>query len=141
MFDLKEIFKTLGLPLALVAVIVAVLAWVGVDVERLQAIAAALVGLQLCVSFLVDVLKYAGVIEPGQSGKWSAAINLVVMVGIAVYLKWFPAFDIMAMDAQIMQVVKLLIPVFAYVTQIIGTKAVHKVADKYGLTFSFYSFG
>jgi len=43
MFDLKEIFKTLGLPLALVAVIVAVLAWIGVDVEQLQAIAAGLV--------------------------------------------------------------------------------------------------
>ena len=73
---LEDIFKTLGLPLALVAVIVAFLAWVGLALEQLYVVVASLVGLQVFLSFLIDVLKYAGVVNAGTSGKWSAVFNI-----------------------------------------------------------------
>ena len=134
---LEDVFKTLGIPRALVAVIVALLAWAGLTLEQLYVVAAALVGLQLFGSFLIDVLKYAGVVDAGTSGKWSAAFNLVTLIGVAIWLKLFPSFDIYAADSQLFELAKVLGLVFTYVTQIIGTKAVHKVAASYNLTPTF----
>ena len=125
---LEEILKTLGLPLALVGVIVAFLAWAGLTLDELYVVAASLVGLQLFLSFLIDVLKYVGVVTQGTSGRWSAVFNLVTLIGVALWLKLFPAFDIHAVDGQLLELAKVLSLVFAYITQIIGTKAVHKVA-------------
>ena len=134
---LEDIFKTLGLPLALVAVIVAFLAWVGLTLEQLYVVVASLVGLQVFLSFLIDVLKYAGVVNAGTSGKWSAVFNLVALIGVAAWLKFFPNFDIYAADAQLLELAKVLALVFAYITQIIGTKAVHTVALSKGIGVTF----
>lgn len=134
---LEDILKTLGLPLALVAVIVALLAWVGLTLEQLYAVAASLVGLQLFISFLIDLLKYVGVVNAGTSGKWSAVFNLGTLIGVAVWLKFFPDFDINAVDLQLLEFAKTLIVVFAYVTQIIGTRAVHRVAVSKGVGVTF----
>jgi multisubunit Na+/H+ antiporter MnhG subunit len=134
---IENILKTLGLPLALVAVIVAFLAWAGLTLDELYVVAASLIGLQLFLSFLIDVLKYAGVVNAGTSGKWSAVFNLVTLIGVAFWLKLFPSFDIHAVDAQLFELAKVLSLVFAYITQIIGTKAVHKVAVSKGLAPTF----
>ena len=134
---LEDILKTLGLPLALVAVIVAFLAWAGLTLDELYVVAASLVGLQLFLSFLVDVLKYVGVVNEGTSGYWSAGFNLITLIGVAFWLKLFPTFDIHAVDSQLFDLAKVLSLVFAYITQIIGTKAVHKVAASKGLTPTF----
>lgn len=128
---LEDIFKTLGLPLALVAVIAAFLTWVGLSLDQLYAVVASLVGLQLLISFLIDVLKWAGVIDAGMSGRWSAAINLVTLIGVALWLKFLPTVDIHVVDNQILELAKVLGIVFAYITQIIGTKAVHQVRKYY----------
>jgi hypothetical protein len=133
--DLKTIFKTLGLPFALIAVIVALLAWAGLDIGQIEIVAASLIGLQLAISFLIDVLKYAGVVDDGAAGKWSAGFNLAALVGVAVWMKFYPAFDIHSLDAQIGELAKLLGLIFAYITQMIGTKAVHRFSvEKLGIT-------
>ena len=124
--DLKTIFKTLGLPLALVAVIVALLAWAGLDINEITTVAVSLLGLQLATSWLIDVLKYAGVVDDGTAGKWSAAFNLLTLAGVAVWMKFYPEFDIHSLDNQIGELAKLLGLIFAYITQMIGTKAVHR---------------
>lgn len=133
MFDLKKIFQTLGLPLALVGVVVALLAWVGLTLDELAAVAVALVGLQLMQSFIIDLLKYLGVVDDGTAGKWSAVFNLVTLIGVGFYMKFFPAFDIHAVDGKLLELANLLIYVFAYVTQIVGTKHFHSAAQGYGL--------
>ena len=58
--ELKEVFKTLGIPLALVAVIIALLAWAGLTLDQLYVVTASLVGLQLCQALLIDALKDLG---------------------------------------------------------------------------------
>jgi hypothetical protein len=138
--EIESAFKTLGIPLALVAVIVALLAWAGLTLEQLYVVAAALVGLQLFGAFLIDALKYAGVVNSGTSGKWSAVFNLVTLIGVAVWINFFPTFDIYAADQQLLELAKVLGLVFAYVTQIIGTKAVHQVAASNGVGYSFQLF-
>lgn len=124
--DLKTIFKTLGLPLAMIAVIVALLVWAGLDIDEITAVAVSLVGLQLAVAFLVDVLKYAGVVDDGTAGKWSAGFNLLTLAGVAFWMKFYPTFDIHSLDNQIGELAKLLGLIFAYITQMIGAKAVHR---------------
>jgi hypothetical protein len=126
-FDLSTIFKTLGLPLLLVGVIVALLVAIGSPLEQITPIAASLVGLQLLLSLLIDVLKYAGVVDAGTSGKWSAGLNLLTLIGVVVWLKLYPTFDIYALDTQLLELGKVLTLVFAYITQLIGTKAIHQV--------------
>jgi hypothetical protein len=126
----EDIFKTMGIPLALVAVIVALLAWAGLTLDQLYIVAASLVGLQLMISVLIDVLKYAGVVNDGTSGKWSAGFNLLTLIGVAIWLKLFPTFDIYAVDAQLLSLAKILIMIIAYITQMVGTKAVHKVSAR-----------
>jgi hypothetical protein len=133
MFDLKEIFKALRLPLGLVAVIVALLAWVGLTIDQLVTVATSLIGLQLVLSVLIDVLKYVGVVNAGSAGKWSAAFNLVTLIGVAVYLKLFPGIDIYAVDNQLLELGKVLVIVFTYITQIIGTKAFHASTRMMGM--------
>jgi hypothetical protein len=125
MFDIKSIFKALGLPFGLIGVIVALLAWIGLSLDDLVAVAVTLVGLQLLLSFVIDVCKYVGLVDDGTSGKWSAAFNLLTLIGVAVWLKFFPSVDIHAIDNQIAELAKLLIYIFTYVTQLIGTKRVH----------------
>lgn len=122
---LEDIFKTLGLPLALVAVIVALLAWAGLTLEQLYVVVGSLVGFQLFGAFVVDVFKYVGVVDPNTSGKWSAAFQLFALVIVATWLKLFPSFDIYGADAQFAEFIKVVSLVFAYVTQVTGAKAAH----------------
>jgi len=137
---LEDVFKTLGIPLALVAVVAALLAWAGMTLDQLYVVVGSMVGLQLLGAFLVDVLKYVGVVDPETSGKWSAGFQLISLVGVAVYLKLFPTFDVHAVDSHLLEFVKVASLVFAYVTQIIGAKAVHSVALSKIKGFSFYEF-
>ncbi len=137
---LDEIFKALGIPLALVAVVASLLAWAGLTLDQLYVVVGSLIGLQLLGAFLVDVLKYVGVVDPETSGKWSAGFQLVSLVGVAVWLKLFPTYDVNAVDAQLLEFVKVASLVFAYVTQIIGAKAVHSVALSKIKGFSFYNY-
>lgn len=125
MYELKDIFKKLSIPLGLVAVIVAALAMFGLTLEQLVAVAVSLVGLQLLQSFFIDLLKWVGVVDDNAAGKWSAVFNLATLLGVGAWLKLFPTVDIYAIDKQIFELSKVLVYVFAYVTQIIGTKQWH----------------
>lgn len=134
---LEGIFKTLGIPLALIAVIVALLAWAGLTLEQIYTVALSLVGLQLLGVFVVDALKRVGAVAPGAAGVWSAGFQLGTLILTAVYLKFFPTFDIHAADLQLYEFVKVLSLVFAYVVQIRGAQAVYNYAKANGLAYSF----
>lgn len=136
-YDLKTIFKTLGWPLGMVGVIIAVLIWIGLTPEQLITVALSLVGLQLMQAFIIDVLKYVGVVDDGTAGKWSAVFNLLTLGLVVVWLKFFPLFDIYALDKQLLELAKLLMLIFAYVTQIIGTRQMHKAAVLAGVGVTF----
>lgn len=120
---LESIVKTLGLPLGIVAVIVALLGLFGLDADQITGVAITLVGAQLCVTLSVNVLKWTGLISDGTSGKWSAVFNAAILVGVTVQMKFFPAFDLVGLDAQLGEFARVAGVVFLYVTQVAGSKA------------------
>jgi len=128
--DLGNILKTLGLPVGLVVVFSAVLALFGVSLDTVLATAASLVGLWLVIGVVIDVLKLFGVVNDGTSGKWSAALNLVALAGIAVTLGLKPTFDFPAFDLQLITVAKFATLLLGYIAQMVGTKAVHTVTTQ-----------
>jgi hypothetical protein len=135
--NLKTIFETLKLPIGLVLVISALLAWAGLSEEYIYTVAGSLVGFQLLGFVLIDALKYAGVIQPGDAGKWSAVYNLIVLIGVTAWLGFAPSFDISGFDAQVYELAKVLGIILAYVSQLTGTKGFHLLASRAGVTYSF----
>lgn len=128
--DLKKLFAELGLPLGLIAVFGAVLTMFGVSLDRVVEIAGGLVGIWLCVGLLIDVLKYTGVIVDDSAGRWSAAINLVVLAGIAFVLATDPEFDFTNIDAQFVTLAQFVALVFGYIVNVVGAKGAHGVLAK-----------
>lgn len=130
-FDLENTLKTLGWPLGLIAVFSSVLLLFGVQLDTVLTIAYSMVGAQAIIALVIDVLKYADVITDGVAGKWSAALNLLGLAGIAVGLGLNPAFDFPRLDASLLIVAQFGSLVFAYIVQIAATKHFH----------NFYAYG
>ena len=123
--DLKELLKALGLPVGLVALFAAILGLLGMDLDKVLLIVEGLAGTFTLIALLINILKWAGVVNDGTAGKWSAMLNLIVIVAVSVVFKFFPAFDFGSLDVQIAEFAKVAGVVFAYIIQIIGSKQVH----------------
>jgi hypothetical protein len=123
--DLNKILTSLGLPLGLTAVFVAVFALFGVSFDKVLVVAGQMLGLQLLIAVLINVLKVAGVVDDGTAGKWNAAINLLSLFGIGVALGLNPSFDFSSVDAQLTDIAKFAALALAYIVQIAGTKSMH----------------
>lgn len=124
--NLEQILKTLGWNVGLIAVFASVLALFGVSLDQALGIAGVMAGLQALIALGIDILKWAGVVSDGTSGKWSAALNLAGLAFIAFTLAVNPEFDFIALDAQFVDIAKFLTLVFGYFVQVAGTKFVHK---------------
>ena len=130
--DLGKFLTTLGWNVGLVTVFGAVLSLFGVSLDQVLTIALSMVGFQLLISLCINVLKWAGVINDGTAGKWSAALNLVGVAVVAVTIGYNPAFDFAKLDAQLIDIARFGALVFTYIVQIAGTKYMHQTVT-YGL--------
>lgn len=128
--DIENVFKTLALPIGLIAVFGAVLFYFGVSLDAVLAIAGSMAGMQALFSVGIDVSKWTGAVNDGDAGKWSALLNLIGVVLIAFTLYWNPVFDFATLDAQLADLAKFLAMAFTYVIQIAGTKWVHQFFTK-----------
>ena len=125
--NLETILKALGWPLGLTAVFAAVLALFGVELSLVLSIAGIMLGGQALISLLVDVLKWAGVVNDGTAGKWSAGFHLFGLAAIAYGLYVNPAFDFPALDMQLQVIYQFLSLVFGYIiVQVAGSKRFHQ---------------
>ncbi len=136
--DLKELLKQLSLPVGLVALFAAVLGLFGVELDVILLIVSGLAGTFTLIALLINILKYAGVIDEGNAGKWSAAANLVVVITVTVVFKLYPTFDFGGVDAKVAEFARVAGIVFAYIIQIIGSKAVHMAMTR-GLNIKVFS--
>lgn len=123
---LQELFKAIGLPIGLVAIVVAVAGYMGLPLEQAMQLFGVLVGVPFVVALVIDILKQFGVVDDGTAGKWSAAINLIVILGLAVLLKFMPNFDVASIDAKILELAKAVAVIVVYLIQLFGTKSAHR---------------
>lgn len=137
--DIGTIFKELALPAGLVAVFAAVLGLVGTPLDVVLLIVEGLVGTFALIALVINVLKWAGVIHDGISGKLSAIANLIVVISVAVVFKLYPQFDFVSFDAQVAEFARVVGIVFAYLIQLVGTKAVHRAMSR-GLHLQAFTF-
>ena len=85
--EIGALFKTLGWPVSLVVVLAAVLTVFGLTLDQVLAVAGSMVGLWALLSLAVNILKVAGVVDDGTSGKWSAIFNLLLLVRLHIFLE------------------------------------------------------
>jgi hypothetical protein len=124
--DLTQTLKELGLPVGLGVIFAAILGLFGVPLENILLIIEGLAGTSALVALLINVLKWAGVVNDGTAGKWSAVANLAVLVMVTVVYKLYPQFEFSDVDVQLAEFAKVVGIVFAYVVQIVGTKRFHR---------------
>ncbi len=130
--NLESLFSTLGLNIGLIAVFAALLHYFGIDLNYLLTIVGSMVGLQLIISLVINVLKWGGAISDGVAGKWSAALNLCGVAVIAVVIYINPVFDFTKLDSQLVDIARFGALLFGFVVQFAGTKYVHQMVT-YGL--------
>lgn len=110
------------------------------DVTQILAVIAGLVGLPALWSLLIDILKWAGIVTDGNAGKWSAALNLITLIGVTVVVQFFPDLNIGNVDNKLVEIAKFATLIFGYFIQILDTKAVHLLTTKVlGITAFSYS--
>lgn len=136
---LQELFKAIGLPVGLVAIVVAVAGFARLPLEQAWQLFGVLVGVPFVIALVIDILKQFGVVDDGTAGKWSAVLNLIVILGLAVLLKFVPNFDVASIDAKILELAKAVAIIVVYLIQLFGTKSAHR-AYVNGLGIARFSF-
>lgn len=142
MFWMKRIFKKVVLPglvcLALLAILVPPVMAMGMGqgeqpvqkdalgmVLELVFTFGGLAGVAGLISMLVNVGKWAGVINDGTAQAWVAGLNLVVL-GALVGVKLFdPSITLDFLDAQMGKIAQIGIFILGYATQIIGSNKIY----------------
>lgn len=137
--DIKALFTSLGLPIGLVAVLAAILGMFGLTLDQVLAVAGTMAGLWAVLSLCINILKVAGVVDPGTAGKWSAALNLIAIGVVAYILGVNPAFNFAQFDASLQIIAQFGALVFGYVVSVMGTKSMHAVQIK-GLGIKSFTF-
>jgi hypothetical protein len=137
--DLPQTLKELGLPVGLVALFAAILVLFGIELDTILLIVEGLTGTFALVALLINILKWAGVVNDGTAGKWSAAANLVVLIAVTVVFKLYPQLNLGSIDAQIAEFARVAGIVFAYIIQLIGSKGVHRALTN-GLNVRAFSY-
>lgn len=122
---LQELLKAIGLPIALAAVVVSVAALLGLPLEQAYKMFGVLVGVPFVIGLIVDLLKQVGVVKPETSGQWSAALNLISMIGLSVLLKLLPSADVVSWDAQLLELAKAVVLIVTWVAQLFATRSAH----------------
>lgn len=123
--NLESIFKTLGWPLTLVAVIASVFALFGLPYDQALIAVGALASLPLIIALVINIGKTLGWVDDGTAGKWSALINLGAFFAVAMLFKLYPNFDLSALDVQLADILKAVTVLVGYLLELIATKKAH----------------
>lgn len=123
---LEELLKAIGLPVGLAAVIVSVGLYFGIPLEQALKLFGVLIGIPFVIGLVIDLLKQFGVVNDGTAGKWSAGLNLISIIGLAIALKMWPSFDYTSLDAYVYEIGKALMVIITFILQLVGSKSAHR---------------
>lgn len=136
---LEELLKAIGLPVTLALVIASIAAFLGLPLEDAFQLFGLLIGVPFVIGLIVDLLKQVGVVTPGTSAMWSAALNLLAVIGLSIMLKFVPASDVLTWDAQLLELAKAVLLIITWIAQLFGTKGTHHFYTR-GLGIRRFSF-
>ena len=86
-----------------------------------------LTGVAAMIAVLVNMGKSAGLVKDGQAGAWSAALNLLVLVGLLVLQTTSNSSLVPAIDTQAGGLASLLPIVLSYILQIFASRQTHSL--------------
>lgn len=107
--------------------------------EELLLVWAGLAGLAALITFVINVLKKAGVVKDGQAQTWSAGLNLLGLATVLAVQTYFPDTNLVNADAEVAKFVEVGTVVFSYVVQLLASKATHKAVKNVPLVGKSYS--
>lgn len=87
----------------------------------------ALAGFAALIAFVINGLKYFGVVKEGDAPTWSAGLNLAGLVLLLVMRVYAPQVDVEGLDAQVAQFVEVGTVIFGYIIQLLSSKLSHAV--------------
>jgi len=92
------------------------------EMEELFLQFSGLVGFAALVAFVVNALKTVGIVKDGQAQNWVAGFNLLGLVGLFVLRVLSPDMDVTLLDEQLGEFANVMVIVFAYIVQMLGSK-------------------
>lgn len=95
--------------------------------ESLLAQYAGLIGVAAFIAFLINVLKYFGIVQDGQAQTWSAGLNLLFLCALFALNVFVPEIDVSGIDARLVQFVEFAAVVWGYLLQLFGSKLAHEI--------------
>lgn len=97
-----------------------------------------LVGCGLFVTALVGVLKASGFLQDGESGKWSAGLNLVLYVAFVIAA--FFGGDVAQWDGWLTLASVFLVNITGLLAQMSVSELFYRISANIGLPWAGYSF-
>ena len=95
--------------------------------EQLLAQYAGLVGVAAFIAFVINILKYFGIVQDGTAQNWSAGLNLVFLAALLALNVFMPEVDVAGVDARVAQFVEFAIVIWGYLLQLFGSKLAHSI--------------
>jgi hypothetical protein len=123
--NLEDLLKAIGLPIALAGVITAVAVFFLIPLDQAFMLFSILTGVPFVIALIINVLKGVGVVNDGTAQQWSAALNLLAIIGLAIALKFYPTYDYQSLDAWILEVAKAIAVIVTFILQLFATKSAH----------------
>lgn len=125
LFLLMVLLVVFALPVAAATNHVAQAAGQEIDLSNLVVQLGGLSGFAALVSFLVNTLKYFGIVKDGEASRWSAGFNLLGLAGLLFINVYKPGMNVTAIDSKLSGFVQFGVIVFSYVTMLIASKGTH----------------
>lgn len=98
---------------------------------------AGLVGLPALWSVVIDLLKFAGIVQDGNAGMFNAAFSMLSLLAIAIAVNYFPQVNIPSIDASLIEIAKFAGLLLSFLTQIFVAKGTHSLTKRIIPSLSF----
>jgi hypothetical protein len=89
-----------------------------------------LAGCAALVAVIINILKQVGVVKDGTAGKWSAALNIVVLAILIAFKVFVPSIATDVLDGYAGQVAQILLVVLGYLVQLFTADDFHNLLAK-----------
>lgn len=107
------------------------------DLVRLVIGFGSMAGVAALVAIVVDVFKRFGLVRDGEAPRWSAALNLLLLIGLVAARYLAPQYSVEFLDEQAGTVAQLAAVILSFVMQLSLSPQIHDTAVRENLPIAF----